>query len=235
MFEHGGSCQQHRLAKGWSHELHTHRQAVVAGAKRHRDGGMAGQIGRDGAHVVEVHGQRIGLGPEGERRGGRGGRQQHVHRLVGGSKIPGDEGTDPLGLAVVGVVVARRQGVGAQHDATLHLGAEPGSTGGGHHLGGGGRIHPQPEAHAVVAGQVAGGLGRGNEVVRRQAIGHRRYRHLHHLGTRSSQGVSRSAHPGGNVSGDAVTVEFCHQSHPQPGHPIAYGGGIRRQLLGNRC
>jgi hypothetical protein len=41
-------------------------------------------------------------------------------------EVAGDEGTDLLRLPVVGVVVARRQGIGAEDDPPLDLGAEAG-------------------------------------------------------------------------------------------------------------
>ena len=54
---------------------------------------------------------------------------------VGGLEVADDQRADPLGLAVVGVVVAGRQGVGAEHDAALDLGAEAGGPGGAVHGG----------------------------------------------------------------------------------------------------
>ena len=50
--------------------------------------------------------------------------------LVGGGEVADDQRADLLGLAVVGVVVAGRQGVGAEHDAPLDLGTEAGRAGG---------------------------------------------------------------------------------------------------------
>ena len=47
------------------------------------------------------------------------------------SKSSADQRADLQRLAVVGVVVAGRQGVGAEHDAPLHLVAEAGGAGGG--------------------------------------------------------------------------------------------------------
>ena len=113
------------LAERRGQHLDADGQAVGAGAEGHRHGGVAGQVGRDRADVVEVHGERVGgLGAERERGGGRGRRQQHVEALVGGGEVAADQRADLLGLAVEGVVVAGRQGVGAEHDPALHLGAE---------------------------------------------------------------------------------------------------------------
>ena len=127
------------------------------------------------------------LAPSSNGRGGRRGRQQHVEALVGGLEVADDQRADLLGLAVVGVVVAGRQGVGAEHDAALHLGAEAGRAGAVVHLARGGGVDPQAVADAVVAGQVARRLGRGDEVVRRQAVDRGGHRHLLDLGAGRSR------------------------------------------------
>ena len=49
-------------------------------------------------------------------------------------EVAADQGAHLLGLAVVGVVVAAGQRVGAEDDPPLHLGAEAGLPGRGHHL-----------------------------------------------------------------------------------------------------
>ena len=107
--------------------------------------------------------------PEG-RRGRRRG-QDHVavrERLV---EIPLDQRPDLGCLLVVGVVVTRREGVGADHDPPLHLGAEA--------RGAGFLVHLQQIAalsgaeavlHAVVAGEVGARLRRGDDVVDGQTV-----------------------------------------------------------------
>ena len=65
-----------------------------------------------------------------------------VEALVRGGEVPDDEGADLLRLAVVGVVVAGRQRVGAEHDAALDLGAEARRAGRHHHLIRGGGVDP---------------------------------------------------------------------------------------------
>ena len=137
--------------------------------------GWPGQVGRDRADVVQVHRQRVGgLGAEREGGGRRRRRQQHVEALVGGGEVADDQRAHLLRLAVVGVVVAGRQGVGAEHDAALHLGAEARRCGWRSFISpvvGG--VDPQAVADAVVAGQVARRLGRGDQVVGRQAVDRR--------------------------------------------------------------
>ena len=102
-----------------------------------------------------------------ERDGRRGRREDHVHAVVeDAAEIPGDERPHALRTAVVLVVVAGRQRVGAQHDPPLDLGAEPGRAGSLHRsaaVDGARRAHAV--SHAVVAGEVARGLGRGEDVV----------------------------------------------------------------------
>src|SRR3546814_9395468 len=51
-------------------------------------------------------------------RSGRG--EQHVTALVGGREVVRHQPSDLQRLAVVGVVVAGGEGVGAEQDATLH-------------------------------------------------------------------------------------------------------------------
>ena len=111
----GLQCRRHLehdgLAERGREHLHPDGQPVVAGAEGNADGRVAGQVGRDGAHVVEVHGEGIGgLGAEREGGGRRGRGQQDVEVLVGGLEVSDDQGPDLLRLAVVGVVVARPTG-----------------------------------------------------------------------------------------------------------------------------
>ncbi len=82
-----------------------------------------------------------------------------------------DDGPHLLGLAVEGVVVAGRQGVGAEHDAALHLVAEALVAGLLHQLDERRRSRRAVAvADTVVAGQVRGRLGRGDEVVAGEAV-----------------------------------------------------------------
>ena len=165
------------------------------GAEGDADGRVPGQVGGDGAHVGEVHGQRVaGLGPEGEGGGGGGGAEQDVAALVGGGEALDDPGPDPQGLVVIGVHVSGRQHIGAEHDPALDLGAEAGRPGGGVHGHGVLGVDPQPVADAVVAGQVGGGLARGDQVVGGEPEDHLRDRDLRPPGRRPRR---RPRPPGG--------------------------------------
>ena len=95
----------------------------------------AGQPGEaHGAHedVGEVHRDRIvGLLARLEGRRGRRGREQEVHAAAErASEVVGDEGAHPLCLAIVGVVVAGAQHVGADENPALNLRAEALAAGG---------------------------------------------------------------------------------------------------------
>src|SRR5882672_4687145 len=102
---------QHRLLiESAADDLQAQRQAVLVEAGRHRDAGQAGHRGGNGEHVVEVHGYRIvHLLAGGERRRGRGRRQQNVAFLEGLLEVARDQRAYLLGLLVIGVVVAGRQ------------------------------------------------------------------------------------------------------------------------------
>ena len=82
------------------------------------------------------------LAPSGKATVGVVGREQDVGVLVGPGEVVGDQPPDLQRLAVVGVVVAGRQGVRAEHDAPLHLGAEAGLTRGRVHRRGVRRRRP---------------------------------------------------------------------------------------------
>jgi len=83
-------------------------------------------------------------------------------------EIVGDQAADALGLQVVGIVIAVRQHVGANHDAPLDLGAKA--------LSPGLHVHIVKVAvvrgtvavtHAVETAEIGTGLGRRDHVVGR--------------------------------------------------------------------
>ena len=96
-------------------------------------------------------------------------RSTVVERRV---EVAPDQRAHLLRLAVVGVVVAGRQRVGAEHDPPLDLGAEARRAGAPVHLDDrvARRLEPQAVAHAVVAGQVGRRLGGRDQVVGRQPV-----------------------------------------------------------------
>ena len=143
-------------------------------ARRHRHPAVAGQVQRQRAQVEQVHRQRVvDLLPQRERGRRRRGRYQHVHGLIRRVEVARDQRAHLLRLVVVGVVVAGRQRIGANHDAPLDFRPETGRPGQRHHLLGAVRAvvaDPQPVAHRVEAGQVARHLRRQNQVVGGQRV-----------------------------------------------------------------
>ena len=85
----------------------------------------ARQVGRQGKHILQVHGQRV-IAMLADAKGGAGShrRGDHVHLLEGALEIGLDQGAHLLRLAVIGIVIAGGEGVGAQHDAPLDLRAK---------------------------------------------------------------------------------------------------------------
>ena len=144
------------------------------------------------------------------------GESEHVDPLVGGGQVAEDQRAHPLGLAVEGVVVARRQGVGAEHDAALHLRTEARRTGPVVHLTGRRSVDPQSEAHAVVAGEVRRSLRRRDEVVGGQAVHRCRDCHLLHLGAGALQGLGRGSYTGHDIGRNAFGAhQLADQTDPE--------------------
>ena len=131
-----------------------------------------------------------------------------------------DEGADLLGRAVVGVVVAGRQGIRTQDDATLGLGTESGATGGTHDLLGGVLaviIDAQAVAHGVVAGQVAGDLSGLDEVVGRQGQVEVGAGDLDDLGSRTRQDLDGLVEACLDLRVVPLTGEFGDDTDPHSG------------------
>ena len=226
------------------------RQAVLRGqAARHRDGRVPGQVGRDRAQVRRGHRHRV-VGPLTEREGGgrRGRRDQHVDLAERRVEVTGDERADLLRLAVVGVVEPAGQGVGAEHDAPLHLGAEPGFAGQRHDLlGAVGAVvsDAQAVAHGVEPGQVRGAFARRDQVVRGQRVAEVRAGHLGDLGAQRLQQLHRLAEPGQHTRLVTLTGQFGNHADPQARHVGLAGGrhdrggrlvdrgGVHRVVPGN--
>ena len=180
---------------------------------------MPGERHRHGAVVVEVHRQRVaGLLAEREGDARRGRRDDQVDLLEGLGEVLGDLRAHALGVAVVGVVVAGGERVGAEHDAPLDLRPEAVVAGAGVHLEQVlGALGAQPVADAVVAGEVGRCLRGGEHVVGRQRVRGVREVHLADaraelLGTRQG-GVEALEDAGfdalagelaGHAQGDAV-------------------------------
>ena len=121
--------------------------------------------------------------PIGNATVGAVGRAARRSRSNASREVAADQRADALRLPVVGVVVAGRQRVGAEHDPALHLGAEARAarlarTSRARRR----RVDAQAVADAVVARQVRGRLGRRDQVVGGQAVRGVRQRRLADLG-----------------------------------------------------
>ena len=110
--------------------------------------------------------------PERERDRRRGRRDERVEALrPEGVEVALDQRADLLRLEVVGVVVAGRERVGPEHDPALRpRRRSPGRGSRGRSPSTSPSPQPRPVADAVVAGQVRGRLGRGDDVVRGEAV-----------------------------------------------------------------
>ena len=129
--------------------------------------------------------------------------KSHLSKAV--AEVAGDLGAHPLRLAVVGVVVARGERVGAEHDAALHLGPEA--------LRARALVHlaqvlvavdAQAVAHAVEAGEVRRRLGRGDHVVGGEAVAGVRKLDVDDLAALRLDQAERRAKELGDVGLDAL-------------------------------
>ena len=162
-------------------------------AAGNREPGQARHVRRDREHVREVHRERVlRLLAELEGDGRRGRTDEDVELLEGGCVLLRDHGANPLRLTVVGVVVAGRERVGAEHDPALRLVAEAGVARLLVHLANVGSVDPQPVADAVVPGQVRGSLGGSHEVVAGEPeLDRAREARLPHLGAELAAELDR--------------------------------------------
>ena len=133
--------------------------------------GQAGQAGGDRHHVAGVHRERVGrLVADREGHGRRGRRGEDVERLERLAMLADEQRPDALRLPVVGVVIACRERVGAEHDPPLGLVAEARVACPLDHLAVRRCVDARAVADAVVAGEVGRGLGRRDQVVARHPV-----------------------------------------------------------------
>ena len=229
-----GRVQQAPLGEVRADDLQAHRQPGRE-AGRDADAGQRGQVHRDGAQVGQVHGQRVGRAlPDLEGHGGRGGRDQEVEAAERLLEVLDDERAGPLRLGVVGVVVAGGEGVGADHDAALDLGAEALAAGAHVHLvevfAVGGAV---TVAHPVEAGQVGAGLRRRDEVVGGDAPLHAGQAHLFADPAQRPDGVHRGVEHLAHARLAGVAHELLDDPEAQPLQVAA--ARARRPAPAARC
>ena len=115
--------------------------------------------------------------------------------------LANQQGSHPLGLSVIGVVVAGRQRVGAEHDPPLRFITKACIAGLLDHLTIRPGLQTRAVAYAVVPGKVRGGFRRSDQVIARHAVVEReRQIALADLGAelagRFDRGLERGAYAG---------------------------------------
>ena len=170
-------------------ELHADRETSIAEPAGDTDGRQTGEIDRNRQQIRQIHGQGVvGVGTRTEGCGGSRRCQQNIHALKCRIKVTSDQRPHLLSFLVVSIDVARREGIGADQDPTLHLGAEPFSTTARRHRCQGLRILRSITVfHAVVTGEVRRRLGRRDHVVGRNSIGEAGTTQLHKLSAETLQ------------------------------------------------
>ena len=166
-----------------------------------RYGAVARKRTGDRKEVIQVHRERVLHLADLERRRGRDGRDECVDLFEDLLEVAADERAHLEGAAVVGVVVAAREHVGAHDDAALHLGAEALRTAARvevEHVVA--PVGPVAVAHAVEAREVRARLGGSDDVIDGHRVFGMRQAHLHDLragvGARLHGGVRNGLHLG---------------------------------------
>ena len=142
-------------------------------ARGHRDAGQARHVHRDGEDVLQVHLDRIARALLADAEGGRRsrGRQHRVDALREAVlKVLLDQRADLLGAQVIGVVVAGRQHVSADHDAAADLLAEAAGPRVLVHADDVAAGDALPIAHTVIAREVRRSLRGRHDVIGRQRV-----------------------------------------------------------------
>lgn len=173
MLDLGGLCdlEEFGFAEVWAEDLETDGEVCAAieigGAAGDGDAGDAGEVGGEGEDVGEVFVEGIaGEGSEAAGGGGGDGGEDGVDGLEGGFEVAPDEGADFLGTAVVGIVVAGGEDVGAEDDAAFDLRAEAFFARAAVEIEDVvGLFSAVAVADAVEAGEVGGGFRGGDDVV----------------------------------------------------------------------
>ncbi len=166
-------------------------------------------------------------------------RSTSLERLV---EILANQPADLERLQVIGVVVAGTQGIRAEHDPPLHFGPKPSARAAaihshqrivelveprlvagrfqllrsaaklGEHLL---LVRAMAEVHAVVAGQIARGFARRDDVVRGHAVLAVRQRNLVDLRAQRFVNLDRLAHRRFDFGVEPGAEMLAHQAEPQ--------------------
>ncbi len=103
-----------------------HPSAIRFGeAAGYADARNTSEISVYGVNIVEIHFERvIRLFTELEGRPRGGGAENRIAIFKRPIKVTFDESADLQSAQVIGIVIAARKGVGAQHDPSFNFGAE---------------------------------------------------------------------------------------------------------------
>src|SRR5687767_8378556 len=125
VLDHLAGAEQSLLVERLGDELQPERRALPGQPRRHRNARQPGHIDRHREDVLQVHRDRVAR-LLAERKGWRRRRwrQHDVDLAPGLVEVALDERAHLLRLEVVGVVVARREHVGADQDAPADLAPE---------------------------------------------------------------------------------------------------------------
>src|SRR5262245_54208732 len=185
LLDHLAERKQGFLVEGTADQLQAERKPLAVLARGYRNARQARHVHGHREDVVEVHLDGIGaaLLADAERRRRRR-RCQDRRDALGKTvlEVLLDQRAHLLGAQVIGVVIAGREYIGADHDAAAHFRAKP--------LRASVLVHvddvlagfTQAVAHAVIAREVGGSLRRGHNVVGRQRVFGVRQRDLDELG-----------------------------------------------------
>jgi len=167
-----GGAEKRVFAERGTEELDADGEAGGGEAAGEGEAGDAGDVAGDGEDIAEIHLEGVvGFGAELEGGGGAGGAGDDIAFFEGLVEILLDFGANLEGLEVELVGVTCGEGVGAEHDAAFYFGAETLAAAGGVKVdevfGGFGAV---AVVDAIVAGEIAGGFGGGNDVIGGDAI-----------------------------------------------------------------
>src|SRR6516165_5088379 len=116
--------EQGFLIEGPADELEAERQALRRQSAGNRNARKPCHVDGHREHVIEIHSNRIAVSLLADSEGGRWRRRSEDGADALGKailEIPFDQCAHLLGAYIVGVVVAGRQHVGADHDASAHF------------------------------------------------------------------------------------------------------------------
>ena len=171
--------------EGCGEKLQPNRQPTLNQPARDRDAGQPGVTRRCRHDIGEIHLERFGGSfADFERRCRRSRCRNDINLLEGGIEVGFDECPHFLRLFVVGILIARAEREGAEHNAAFHLLSEPFAA----------RLFIQREelfrgfgsvsvSHTVVSRQIRARLRWRDDVIGGDGVFGMRKGYLHHTGT----------------------------------------------------